>query len=233
MRARASGKISERRLQSQAPRRHGTTEETVERRHEEARRRGVRLFFTGVGGQGTLVATRLVGEAALAEGLSASMSEIHGMAQRGGVVESSVVVGDIRAPIVAEAQADVLVAFEPLEALRALNRCHAQTKAVVSTSPIVPFTVAAGQGTYPDLADVLKALKDKLAVVVALDAEAMAREAGSVRAANMVVMGAVAAMDVLPITKNTWDACLRKLFPPKLYDLNQRAFDAGFTYARP
>ncbi len=147
-------------------------EDDVVKTNENTHRKGVRLFFTGVGGQGTLLATRLVGEAALAEGLPASMSEIHGMAQRGGVVESSVVVGEIHAPIVGEGQADVLVAFEPLEALRALNRCHGGTKAVVSTSPIVPFTVAAGQGVYPDLADVLSQLKEKLAVVVDLDAEA-------------------------------------------------------------
>lgn len=207
-------------------------EADVVKTSEKAHRNGVRLFFTGVGGQGTLLATRLVGEAALAEGLPAFMSEIHGMAQRGGVVESSVVVGRIHAPIVGEGQADVLVAFEPLEALRALNRCHAHTKAVVNTSPIVPFTVAAGQGTYPNLADVLKTLKEKLAGVVALDAEALAHEAGSVRAANMVVMGAVAAMEVLPIGKSTWDACLKKLFPPKLYDLNQKAFDAGYAKGR-
>ena len=193
---------------------------------------GVRLFFTGVGGQGTLMATRLVGEAALAEGLHASMSEIHGMAQRGGVVESSVVIGEIQAPIVGEGQADVLVAFEPLEALRALNRCHRGTKAVVSTSPIVPFTVAAGQGRYPEITEVVKKLKEKVATLVTLDAEALAKEAGSVRAANMVVMGAVAAMSVVPISKATWDACLRKLFPPKLYDINQKAFDLGYEKGR-
>lgn len=198
----------------------------------KAGRDGVRLFFTGVGGQGTLLATRLVGEAALAEGLHASMSEIHGMAQRGGVVESSVVVGNIQAPIVGEGQADVLVAFEPLEALRAINRCHAETRAVVSVSPIVPFTVAAGQGRYPEISDVVDLLKAKLAQVIILDAESLAKEAGSVRAANMVVMGAVAAMEVLPIAKATWDACLRKLFPPKLYDVNQKAFDMGYGKAR-
>ncbi len=199
---------------------------------KNGRFQGLRLFFTGVGGQGTLLATRLVGEVALAAGLHASMSEIHGMAQRGGVVESSVVVGDIQAPIVGEGQADVLVAFEPLEALRALNRCHPNTSAVVSVSPIVPFTVAAGQGRYPDIGDAVKYLKEKLAKVVTLDAEALARDAGSVKAANMVVMGALAAMQVLPIAKEAWDACLRRLFSPKLYDINQKAFNLGFAMAR-
>lgn len=208
-------------------------EESVVKKHESGRFEGVRLFFTGVGGQGTLLATRLVGEAALAAGLHASMSEIHGMAQRGGIVESSVVVGNIQAPIVGEAQADVLVAFEPLEALRALNRCHAQTQAVVNLAPIVPFTVAAGQGSYPDIAHTVVVLQEKLAKVVTLDAEALARRAGSVKAANMVVMGAVAAIEVLPIAKETWDACLQRIFPPKLYDLNQKAFNMGYEKGHP
>lgn len=200
---------------------------------ESERFEGVRIFFTGVGGQGTLLATRLVGEAALAAGLHASMSEIHGMAQRGGVVESSVVVGDIQAPIVGEGQADVLVAFEPLEALRAINRCHAQTQAVVNLAPIVPFTVAAGQGRYPDIARAVAMLQEKLAKVVTLDAEALARQAGSVKAANMVITGAVAAMQVLPIAKETWDACLQRIFSPTLYELNQKAFNLGYEKGKP
>ncbi len=111
----------------------------------------VRIFFTGVGGQGTLLATRMVGEAALAEGLPVTMSEIHGMAQRGGVVESSVVIGKVFSPTIPDGEADILMAFEPLEALRAIPKCHAGSLIIASTAPIVPFTVAVGQsrlGTF-------------------------------------------------------------------------------------
>ncbi|SHF92675.1 indolepyruvate ferredoxin oxidoreductase beta subunit [Desulfacinum infernum DSM 9756] len=193
---------------------------------------GLRIFFTGVGGQGTLLATRMVGEAALIQGLNVTMSEIHGMAQRGGVVESSIVVGDIASPIIADGQADVMLAFEPLEAIRALGKCHAGTTAVVNTVPIVPFTVAAGQGQYPDVQDVLEDLQESLAKVVALDAVTLAREAGNVRAANMVVVGAFAGLQVLPVERSAWEESVRRLLPPKLHDVNERAFALGFDAGR-
>ncbi len=193
---------------------------------------GVRIFFTGVGGQGTLLATRLVGEAALIQGMNVTMSEIHGMAQRGGVVESSIVAGHIASPIIADGQADVLLAFEPLEAVRALVKCHAGTTAVVNTVPIVPFTVATGQGRYPDVQGVLETLQESLAKVVALDAVTLAREAGNVRAANMVVVGAFAGLQVLPIEKPAWEESVRRLLPPKLHAVNERAFALGFDAGR-
>ncbi|SMC20915.1 indolepyruvate ferredoxin oxidoreductase beta subunit [Desulfacinum hydrothermale DSM 13146] len=199
---------------------------------EKARDAGLRIFFTGVGGQGTLLATRMVGEAALIQGLNVIMSEIHGMAQRGGVVESSIVVGDLVSPVIAEGQADVMLAFEPLEALRALEKCHAHTTAVVSTVPIVPFTVATGQGRYPDVQGVLETLQKDLAQVVALDAVALARQAGNVRAANMVVVGVLAGLGKVPIERSAWEESLRRLLPAKLHGVNERAFALGFDAGR-
>ncbi len=190
---------------------------------------GWRIFFTGVGGQGTLLATRFVGEAALAHGLDVSMSEIHGMAQRGGVVESSIVVGEISSPTIAVGQADVMLAFEPLEAVRALDKCREKTVAVVNTVPIIPFTVAAGQGRYPDLAGILGHLERHLARVVPVDAVKLAEEAGSVRTANVVVVGAFAGLELLPIPRPVWKETLRRILPEKLHAVNQRAFDLGFA----
>ena len=148
----------------------------------------VRIFFTGVGGQGTLLATRLVGEAALAEGISVTMSEIHGMAQRGGVVESSVVIGNAFSPTIPDGEADILMAFEPLEALRALPKCHAQSLIIANTARIVPFTVAIGQNTYPELAALHGLIKEKVSDVIWLDAVELARKAGSERASNTVLV---------------------------------------------
>jgi indolepyruvate ferredoxin oxidoreductase, beta subunit len=187
----------------------------------------VRIFFTGVGGQGTLVATRLVGEAALEESIPVTLSEIHGMAQRGGVVESSVVAGKAFSPTIADGEADIVLAFEPLEAARALPKCHAKTLVICNTVPLVPFTVAVGQSEYP-LADVLYGLvREKVGRLVSLDAVAIAREAGTDRAANIVMVGVLAGMKILPIREASWEAGLSRILPSKLFEVNWKAFRMG------
>ncbi len=93
----------------------------------------LRLFFTGVGGQGTLLASRVLGEAALAAGLDPLVSETHGMAQRGGIVVSTVVLGDLKSPIISLGEADIVLGFEALETFRALDRCHAGTLVIANT----------------------------------------------------------------------------------------------------
>jgi len=128
-----------------------------------------RLVFVGVGGQGNLLASRLLGEAALSVGIPAVVSEIHGMAQRGGIVESAVLLGDITSPIVSNGEADVLIGFEPVETLRALNKCNINTLIITNTCPLPPFTVSIGQGVYPPLNDVLHLVQKKLKRVIALD----------------------------------------------------------------
>jgi indolepyruvate ferredoxin oxidoreductase beta subunit len=188
----------------------------------------VRIFFTGVGGQGTLLATRLVGEAALDEGLPVTMSEIHGMAQRGGVVESSVVVGNIFSPTIADGEADVLMAFEPLEALRALPKCHSKTLAISCSLPIIPFTVAIGQSAYPQFDTIDDTIRAKVARLVWVDAVAFARKAGSEKAANVVVVGALAGTAVLPVSEQSWHEALKKIFSERILDLNRRAFESGY-----
>lgn len=189
---------------------------------------GMRIFFTGVGGQGTLMATQITGEAALREGLPVSMSEIHGMAQRGGVVESSIVVGDLWSPTISDGEADVMVAFEPLEGLRALPKCHAGTIALVNKTPIVPFTVAAGQGIYPPVEEIVQSIARVLRQVVTLDATAMAREAGNEKATNIVMIGALAGLALLPVSRDSWIQAIKSVLPSRLHDLNLNAFEQGF-----
>ena len=189
----------------------------------------VRIFFTGVGGQGTLLATRMVGEAALAEGLPVTMSEIHGMAQRGGVVESSVVIGKVFSPTIPDGEADILMAFEPLEALRAIPKCHTGSLIIASTAPIVPFTVAVGQSTYPEVAELEQAIKEKVSNLLWLDAVELARKAGSERASNTVLVGVLAGTGRLPIARRSWEEALQKTLPPRLVEINRQAFEAGYT----
>jgi indolepyruvate ferredoxin oxidoreductase, beta subunit len=192
----------------------------------------VRIFFTGVGGQGTLLATRMVGEAALAEGLSVTMSEIHGMAQRGGVVESSVVIGNAFSPTIPDGEADILMAFEPLEALRALPKCHAGSLIIANTFPIVPFTVATGQSTYPEVAALHDSIKEKVANIIWLDAVELARKAGSERASNTVLVGVLAGSGQLLIGKDCWEEALKRTLAPRLLNINRQAFEAGFTLGK-
>ena len=103
-----------------------------------------RLIIVAVGGQGNLLASKVIGEAALQSGIPVGMSEIHGMAQRGGVVESAIVFGDAQSNIIADGEADVVVGFEPLETLRALNKCNADTIVITSLAPLSPSTATTG-----------------------------------------------------------------------------------------
>ena len=129
----------------------------------------LRIFLTGVGGQGTLLASRLLGEAALAAGYSPLVSETHGMAQRGGVVVSTVVLGDLKSPIISPGEADVLLGFEALEGFRALDRCHSRTLVIANTAAIVPYPVAIGKSTYPDVNRLLEIMAGEVGGLLAFD----------------------------------------------------------------
>lgn len=191
--------------------------------------RAVRIFFTGVGGQGTLLATRLVGEAALEEGVPVLMSEIHGMAQRGGVVESSVVMGGASSPTIADGEADIVVAFEPLEAARALPKCNAQSTVIAGTNPVPPFTVTVGQSVYPDPEALYEMVASRVLRLVKVDAEGLARSAGAPRSANVTMIGVLAGTGLLPVSKASWERALKRILPEKLLEPNLRAFESGFA----
>jgi indolepyruvate ferredoxin oxidoreductase beta subunit len=119
-----------------------------------------RIVNVGVGGQGNLLASNLIGMACVDAGLPVMVSEIHGMAQRGGVVESAVIIGEVKSPLVSDGEADILVSFEPVETLRLLGRANKDTLVLTNTRPLPPFTVAIGSATYPDTdAELQKAAK--------------------------------------------------------------------------
>jgi indolepyruvate ferredoxin oxidoreductase, beta subunit len=188
----------------------------------------LKIFFTGVGGQGTLLATRYVGEAALEEGIPVNLSEIHGMAQRGGVVESSVVIGNVFSPTIPDGEADILMAFEPLEAARAISKCHRGTIVIVNTVPIVPFTVAIGQSAYPELEKLIEMVESKVALIIRVDAVKLARQAGSEKAANIALTGVLAGTGRLAVSSESWREALKRIVPPKLLEINQKAFELGY-----
>jgi len=191
-----------------------------------------RVVFVGVGGQGNLLASRLLGEASLSVGIPAVVSEIHGMAQRGGIVESAVLMGDITSPIVSNGEADVLIGFEPVETLRILEKCNKETIVITNTHPLPPFTVSVGQGTYPPLDEIMGLIRAKAKQVIALDGDALAAEAGNSLSLNMVMLGALIGSEAIPIgaeaMKETISASTKKAF----LESNLKAFDLGMKGAK-
>ncbi len=194
------------------------------------------IFFTGVGGQGILLATRIIGEAALMAGIPVIVSEVHGMAQRGGVVESAVVLGNRISPVLAEGESDILVSFEPLETLRAISKCNKESIVITNTAPIPPFTVNQGNFSYPFLDSMFSLVKSKISKFYAVDALDLALEAGSSQAVNVVIVGFLSGLlenesfDVWPSTEHIKKA-MGKVVPEKLMEINEKAFRLGHNKA--
>jgi indolepyruvate ferredoxin oxidoreductase beta subunit len=191
-----------------------------------------RIVFIGVGGQGNLLASRLLGEASLSARIPAVVSEIHGMAQRGGIVESAVLMGDIKSPIVSNGEADVLLGFEPMETLRALGKCNMESMVIINTHPLPPFTVSVGQGTYPPVDDILALIKRKTRKVIALDGNTLAAEAGNTLALNMVMLGALIGSKATPISAEEMMKTISTLTKTAFLESNLKAFDLGLKSAK-
>nr|WP_321399989.1 indolepyruvate oxidoreductase subunit beta [uncultured Desulfobacter sp.] len=191
----------------------------------------LRMVIVAVGGQGNLLASKVLGEAALIEGVEVRMSEIHGMAQRGGVVESSIIFGDASSSIISDGEADILLGFEPAETLRAIGRCFANTKVITNTATLPPFTVGIGKGAYPEVDEIKRVLKAKTAGLVAIDAMALAKQAGSPMSVNIVLLGALIQTGALGFSKENVKEAIRRRIKPKLVEMNLNAFDLGFEAA--
>jgi indolepyruvate ferredoxin oxidoreductase beta subunit len=187
----------------------------------------IRLVCVGVGGQGNLLVSNLLGLAALSMGINAVVSEIHGMAQRGGVVESTVLLGDVSSPIVSNAEADVVLSFEPLETMRILPKCNKTTVVITNAQPLPPFTVSIGQGKYPPVDEILAKIEGKVGKMITLQGNDLAEEAGNPLSLNMVMLGALIGSGAVPVTeevmKNTISTSTKKAF----LESNLKAFDLG------
>ena len=190
-----------------------------------------RLIFVAVGGQGNLLASKVLGEAALLADIPIQMSEIHGMAQRGGVVESAIIFGDAKSTIISDGEADVLVGFEPAETLRALIRCNSKTKVVTNLSPLPPFTVSIGKGKYPDINQLQDLINKKTGGLIPLDAVSLAKKAGNVLSVNMVLLGALMKTGILPFGEDFVKKAIKTTTKKAFLDINLKAFDSGFEAA--
>jgi indolepyruvate ferredoxin oxidoreductase, beta subunit len=190
-----------------------------------------KLIIVAVGGQGNLLASKVLGEGAIRQGVPVRMSEIHGMAQRGGVVESSVLFGDVHSTIISDGEADVLLGFEPSETLRAMNKSNRNTIVITNLHPLPPFTVAIGKGKYPDLDSAFKVVKEKCRRLIALDGMKLAQAAGTVMSLNMVMLGALAQTDSIPLTVKTLEDTIRHSTKKAFADINLKAFSLGYDAA--
>ena len=190
-----------------------------------------RLVIVAVGGQGNLLASSVLGEAALLSDIPLHMSEIHGMAQRGGVVESALIFGDAQSTIISDGEADILVGFEPAETLRAMNKCNSKTVVITNLAPLMPFTVNIGQGVYPDLKKLQELIAKKTARFIAFNAAALAEEAGNSLAVNMVLLGALIQTGVLPLSVEEVKTAMRTKTKKAFLDINLKAFDLGYSAA--
>jgi len=190
-----------------------------------------RLVIVAVGGQGNLLASKVLGEAALIEGVEVRMSEIHGMAQRGGVVESAIVFGDAHSSIISDGEADILLGFEPAETLRAIGRCSARTRVITNTATLPPFTVGIGKGPYPEVDTIKQVLREKTAGLVAIDAMALAKEVGSPMSVNIVLLGALIQTGALGFAKKSVIEAIKRRTKAAFLDMNLKAFELGFDAA--
>ncbi|NLO89901.1 MAG: indolepyruvate oxidoreductase subunit beta [Clostridia bacterium] len=186
---------------------------------------GENVLMVGVGGQGIILAGRIIGNAALKMGLEVKVSEIHGMAQRGGSVVTHVRFGrKVYSPTIEVGKADVILAFEKLEALRWLHYLRPGGTMIINDQEIYPLPVLIGKGEYPS--DILENIQSKVSDTLALDALKIAVEAGNPKAANMVLLGALAAK--LGFEQELWHEVIEQTVPPKTVETNIRAFDMGF-----
>ncbi len=189
----------------------------------------IRLMIVAVGGQGNLLAAKVLGEAALLADIPFRMSEIHGMAQRGGVVESAMIFGDAKSSLISDGEADILAGFEPLETLRAIGKCNKKTVVITNSMPLPPFAAAVGQSAYPDPDELQKLILEKAGSLNSFDATTLATEAGNVMAVNMVILGALAATGLLPVSAENIRETIRNKTRRNFVAVNLKAFELGFT----
>ena len=182
------------------------------------------IMIVGVGGQGSVLASKLLGRLLMNEGFDAKVSEVHGMSQRGGSVVTYIRYGDkVYSPVIDKGQADIIVAFELLEAARWLCYLAPGGQIVTNTQRIEPMPVITGAAEYPDnLAEKMKTAGVK---VDAFDALTIASEAGSSKAVNIVMMGRLS--NYFPFPKEAWEKAMQETIPEKFLDMNRLAFNAG------
>ncbi len=182
------------------------------------------ILFTGVGGQGIVLASEITSDALLETGLDVKKSEVHGMAQRGGAVEAHLRFGEkVYSPLIESGDADIQVSFELMESLRYINYLKPESKVIVNTQKIYPLSVATGLMNYPE--DILERLKGLGVEVFPVDAFQMAKEIGEVRVVNVILVGMLSGF--LPVKEEVFFDIIKSRIKKQFVDVNLEAFKRG------
>ncbi|WP_296890893.1 indolepyruvate oxidoreductase subunit beta [uncultured Methanobrevibacter sp.] len=184
------------------------------------------IYICGVGGQGIIKTSVIIGEAAMNQGLDVVMSEIHGMSQRGGSVSTELKIGDFNSSIIPDTTADMLLSFEPIETIRGLHKVNKDSKIVYNTRPIIPSST---NEAYPGVDSITNALKENFTHVLPIDATDLALDVGNILSLNMVLLGAVTADDNFPLSKDSVIDAMKNNLHPKFHELNLKAIENGYN----
>lgn len=184
------------------------------------------IYICGVGGQGIIKTSVIIGEAAMNQGLDVVMSEIHGMSQRGGSVSTELKIGEFNSSIIPDTHADMLLSFEPIETIRGLHKVNKDSKIVYNTHPIIPSST---NEAYPSVDSITKSLKENFNHVLPIDATKLALEAGNILSLNMVLLGAVTSDDKFPLSKDSVIDAMKNNLHERFHDLNLKAIESGYN----
>ena len=185
------------------------------------------IMIVGVGGQGTLLASKVLGTVGIKKSCDVKISEVHGMSQRGGSVVSCVKMGQkVFSPLIEKGEADVILAFEQLEALRWFEYLKEGGRIIINEQKINPMPVITGKAKYPE--KIVTKIKSIFPSTISIDALKIAKECGNIKTVNMVMIGLLAR--TCEIEKELWIESLKEVVPEKLQDVNLRAFEAGYNY---
>lgn len=185
------------------------------------------IMIVGVGGQGTLLASRVLGGVMIAKGYDVKVSEVHGMSQRGGSVVTYVRYGtEVFSPVIEKGEADMILSFEQLEAARWLPYLKMGGKMIVNTQKIDPMPVITGAAKYPE--NLIEKIQATGCDITAVDALTLAEQAGSSKAVNVVLLGVAA--KYLGLEEDVWQKVLTETVPPKFLKMNKKAFDLGYHH---
>ena len=190
------------------------------------------IYISGVGGQGIIKTSTVIGEAAMKSSMPVVMSEVHGMAQRGGGVSTELKIGDSYNPIIEKGSSDILISFEPVEALRAIPKISNKTSVIVNKSPIYPFNLRESEISYPSIEIIIEELNNRSREVYVVDANKIAIESGHPLSMNMVMLGSATAINRYPLKKENIIYTMKENLPKNSLDINLRAFESGFNFVK-
>jgi indolepyruvate ferredoxin oxidoreductase beta subunit len=190
-----------------------------------------RIVVCGVGGQGVLLISRILCEAAMRANLPVVSGEIRNMAQRGGAVQATVVIGGARSTVVPDGGAEVVLGLEPMETARVSRYMGERTLVISNTHPVAPFTLSVQGRAYPPLSDLLSPIRQRVGELITLDATRVAEKTGSIRVLNTVMLGVLAGRSSIPVDREVIERTIAEESPPALARLNIEAFRAGVECA--